>query len=87
MSTGDAKLTAMRREYLKVRAAHPGRIILWQKGEFYDLYEDDAKLGVEELGLTLTTASFGKLKVPAAGVPASKLWVHARLYINRDNVY
>src|SRR5918997_562631 len=84
MATSDDKQTAMRREYEKVRAAHPGRVILWQKGEFFETFEDDAKLAASELDLQLTTGSFGKLKVPMAGVPVSKVWTYAQRLVARN---
>src|SRR5919202_5514878 len=72
MTTREDKPTAMRREYQKVRAAHPGRVIFWQKGDFFETYEDDAKLAASVLDLQLTTGSFGALKVPMAGVAPGK---------------
>jgi hypothetical protein len=41
MSMSDEKQTAMRREFLKVRAAHPGKIIFWQRGDFFETFDDD----------------------------------------------
>ena len=84
MTQADEKQSAMRREFLKVRQAHPGKIIFWQRGDFFETFEDDAKLLSTELDLQLTTGSFGKLKVPMAGVPVSKVWTYAQRLVERN---
>src|ERR687886_3112536 len=83
MTTREDKPTAMRRTYQKVRAAHPGRVIFWQKGEFFETYEDDAKLAASVLDLQLTTGSFGPLKVPMAGVPVAKVAPYLQRLVDR----
>src|SRR5919199_2571897 len=83
MTTREDKPTAMRREYQKVRAAHPGRVIFWQKGDFFETYEDDAKLAASVLDLQLTTGSFGQLKVPTAGVPVGKVSTFLQRLVDR----
>src|ERR687886_233210 len=83
MTTREDKPTAMRRTYQKVRAAHPGRVIFWQKGEFFETYEDDAKLAATVLDLQLTTGSFGALKVPMAGVPVGKVGTYLQRLVDR----
>src|ERR687886_263506 len=83
MTTREDKPTAMRREYQKVRAAHPGRVIFWQKGDFFETYEDDAKLAASVLDLQLTTGSFGALKVPMAGVPVGKVAPYLQRLVDR----
>lgn len=43
-------------------------------GDFYEMFDEDAKIGSKVLGLTLTSSSHGKsLKVPLAGVPAKSV--------------
>jgi len=84
MTQPEEKQSAMRREFLKVRQAHPGKIIFWQRGDFFETFEDDAKLVSTELDLQLTTGSFGKLKVPMAGVPVSKVWTYAQRLVERN---
>ena len=84
MTMQDEQQTAMRREFLKVRQAHPGKIIFWQRGDFFETFEDDAKLVSTELDLQLTTGSFGKLKVPMAGVPVSKVWSYVQRLVARN---
>ena len=71
MSTSDEKLTPMWRQYRTIKAQYPDTILLWRLGDFYEAFEDDAKLLATELGVTLTRRGFGKntTELPMAGVP------------------
>ena len=67
-----AELTPMMRQYRKVKQQHPDCLLFFRLGDFYEMFEDDAKLGAEELGLTLTTRDRGKpedQRTPMCGVP------------------
>ena len=67
-----AELTPMMRQYWKVKEAHPDCLLFFRLGDFYEMFHDDAKLGAEELGLTLTTRDRGKPeeeRTPMCGVP------------------
>ena len=67
-----AELTPMMRQYWKVKQAHPDCLLFFRLGDFYEMFHDDAKLGAEELGLTLTTRDRGKPeeeRTPMCGVP------------------
>ncbi|MEE8465218.1 MAG: DNA mismatch repair protein MutS, partial [Dehalococcoidia bacterium] len=67
-------MTPIRRQYLKIKSAHPDAILLFRMGDFYETFDDDAKLAAKELEITLTSRSMGKgLRVPLAGVPAHSL--------------
>ncbi|HED14730.1 MAG TPA: DNA mismatch repair protein MutS [Gammaproteobacteria bacterium] len=62
--------TPMMRQYLRIRAEHPGVLLFYRMGDFYELFFDDAERGSRLLSITLT--SRGKsagLAVPMAGVP------------------
>jgi len=61
----------MWRQYLSVKAQYPDTILLWRLGDFYEAFEDDAKLLAAELDVTLTRRGFGKntSEIPMAGVP------------------
>jgi DNA mismatch repair protein MutS len=49
-------------------------ILLFQVGDFYEMFYDDAKIVAKALGLTLTSRSHGKYnQVPLAGVPVKSL--------------
>ncbi len=67
-----AELTPMMKQYWKVKEQHPDCLLFFRLGDFYEMFHDDAKLGAEELGLTLTTRDRGKPedeRVPMCGVP------------------
>ncbi len=63
--------TPMMRQYHQVKAQYPDTILLWRLGDFYETFEDDAKLLASALGVTLTRRGFGKSssELPMAGVP------------------
>ncbi|MCH8297670.1 MAG: DNA mismatch repair protein MutS [Chloroflexi bacterium] len=67
-------MTPIRRQYLRIKSAHPDAILLFRMGDFYETFDDDAVLAAKELEITLTSRSMGKgLRVPLAGVPANSL--------------
>ena len=67
-----AELTPMMRQYLKMKQENPGCLLFFRLGDFYEMFHEDAKIGAEELGLTLTTRDRNKPeeeRVPMCGVP------------------
>ena len=67
-------MTPIRRQYLKIKHSYPGAIVLFRLGDFYETFDEDARLASQELEITLTSRSMGKdLRVPMAGVPAHAL--------------
>ncbi len=67
-----AELTPMMRQYLKMKEENPGCLLFFRLGDFYEMFHEDAKIGAEELGLTLTTRDRKKPedeRVPMCGVP------------------
>ena len=67
-------MTPIRRQYLKVKEAYPDAILLFRLGDFYETFDEDARLASQELEITLTSRSMGKnLRIPMAGVPAHSL--------------
>src|SRR2546425_4995869 len=57
-------------QYRDIKARHPQTILFFRMGDFYEMFEDDAKLAARELGLTLTSRNNGgAAEVPLAGVP------------------
>ena len=66
------EMTPMMKQYYEVKNAHPDCIIMFRLGDFYEMFQEDAKLASQELDLTLTTRDRGKPKeeqVPMCGVP------------------
>jgi DNA mismatch repair protein MutS len=63
-------MTRMMQQYHDAKAQHPGMLVLFRNGDFYELFEDDAVLVNRVLGLTLTKRDG---TIPMAGVPVSRL--------------
>ena len=67
-------MTPIRRQYLKIKHSYPDAIVLFRLGDFYETFDEDARVASRELEITLTSRSMGKgLRVPMAGVPAHSL--------------
>src|SRR5438874_10803687 len=57
-------------QYREIKARYPQTILFFRMGDFYEMFEDDARLAARELGLTLTSRNNGgAAEVPLAGVP------------------
>jgi DNA mismatch repair protein MutS len=62
------------RQYLGVKAEHPGSVLLFRMGDFWETFWDDAEIASRVLEITLTTRGTEKDEpVPLAGVPLSQL--------------
>jgi DNA mismatch repair protein MutS len=58
--------TPLMAQYRDIKSRHPGSILFFRMGDFYEMFFDDAELGARVLGITLTSRGDG---VPLAGVP------------------
>ena len=68
--TREAGGTPLMQQYREIKAQHPGAILFFRMGDFYEMFYDDAELASRELGLTLTSRNNGgAADVPLAGVP------------------
>ena len=62
--------TPIRRQYLQAKQQHPGCLLLFRLGDFYETFDEDARTISRELGLTLTGRELGKgQRYPMAGIP------------------
>src|SRR3954453_16573988 len=66
----DPRDTPMMRQYREAKAQHPGMLLLFRMGGFYETLDDDADLASRVLGLTLTSRD---RQVPMAGFPHHQL--------------
>ncbi|MBQ9932287.1 MAG: hypothetical protein IJO69_00445, partial [Ruminiclostridium sp.] len=67
-----AELTPMKRQYNDLKAQHPDCLLFFRLGDFYEMFDEDAKTAAEELNLTLTTRDRNKpedQRTPMCGVP------------------
>ncbi len=70
VSSDSAPHTPMMQQYLRIKAEHPGMLLFYRMGDFYELFHDDAEKAARLLDITLTTrgASAGQ-PIRMAGVP------------------
>src|SRR4051812_30850699 len=69
----DAALSPAMRQYQQFKAQHPGYVLFFRMGDFYEMFWEDAQLAAKTLGVALTSRSRGGLggedAIPMAGVP------------------
>ena len=62
--------TPVMRQFWEVKKNNPNSILLFRMGDFYETFEEDAKIASKILGITLTKRSNGAASdVPLAGFP------------------
>ena len=63
-------LTPLMRQYGEIKARNPNAILLYRMGDFYEMFNDDARIASKVLGLTLTSRNHGAAdNTPLAGFP------------------
>ncbi len=67
------RLTPMMEQYLEIKAAHPGLLLFYRMGDFYELFFDDAEIASQSLGIMLTKRGkhLGQ-DIPMCGVPVER---------------
>jgi len=81
MSTG---VTPIRQQYLRIKRQYPQAIVLFRLGDFYETFDEDAKITSRELDIVLTSREMGKgHRVPLAGIPYHALDNYLARLINR----
>ena len=68
-------LTPLMRQYLTIKAEHPGCVLLFRMGDFWETFYEDAVVASQVLGIALTArgADADGERIPLAGVPLSSL--------------
>ncbi len=62
--------TPLMKQYAHVKAKHPDTILLFRMGDFYETFDDDAKVAAKVLGIVLTRRGNGAAgEIPLAGFP------------------
>ena len=72
MATENNELTPMKRQYNAIKENNQDCILFFRLGDFYEMFDEDAKVAARELDLTLTTRDRKKPKeeqTPMCGVP------------------
>ena len=58
------------KQYLDIKNQHPGSIVLFRMGDFFETFNEDAKITANILGIALTKRANGAAsEVPLAGFP------------------
>src|SRR5258708_2953611 len=68
-----ARVTPMIEQYLEIKAGHPGLLLFYRMGDFYELFFEDAEIASKALGIVLTKR--GKHQgadIPMCGVPVER---------------
>lgn len=63
------KLTPMMQQWQDIKKQHNEYILFFRAGDFYECFNEDAKIASEVLNITLTSRTLGEKKFPLAGVP------------------
>jgi len=76
--------TPLRKQYLRIKQKYPGAIVFFRLGDFYETFDEDARVTSRELEIVLTSREMGKgVKVPLAGIPYHALENYLARLINR----
>ena len=78
---------SFREDYEAVKKAHPGDIVLYQLGDFYEMFGPDARVASHELNLMLTQRNFPDVgRVAMCGIPSHKLDEYVQKLRDRHDV-
>lgn len=78
------RATPIRQQYLRIKRRYPSAIVLFRLGDFYETFDEDARIASRELEIVLTSREMGKgNKVPLAGIPYHALDSYLARLINR----
>ena len=68
-----AELTPMKRQYYEIKERHQDCLLFFRLGDFYEMFDEDAKLASRELDIALTTRDRNvedpEARTPMCGVP------------------
>jgi len=70
----------MMEQYKRIKEQHPDKLLMFQVGDFYELFFEDAEIAAREMDIVLTSRDAGSDNpIPLAGVP-----IHAaETYLNK----
>lgn len=80
----DAALPEFYQAYLKTKADNPSSLLLYQVGDFFEAYADDAEVVGSALDLTQTTRAVDhNTRVPMVGFPQHRLETYLTMLTDR----
>ncbi len=80
-----AKMTPMMKQYHEIKDKYSDEILFFRLGDFYEMFNKDAKIAARELELTLTSRNKGKnnKEIPMAGIPCKSAKGYIEQLINK----
>jgi DNA mismatch repair protein MutS len=82
--TTNATLTPMLQQYQELKRQHPGTLLFFRLGDFYELFFEDAITGARELEITLTARHKERGQpIPMCGVPHHAVSAHVAKLIRK----
>jgi DNA mismatch repair protein MutS len=82
----EGNVTPVRRQYLRIKQRYPEAIVLFRLGDFYETFDEDARLVSHLLEITLTSREMGKgQRFPMAGIPHHALNNYLARLISRGH--
>ena len=77
-------ITPIRQQYLRIKMKYPETIVFFRLGDFYETFDEDARIASRELEIVLTSREMGKgNKIPMAGIPYHAVDNYLAKLINR----
>ncbi|MEZ4688459.1 MAG: hypothetical protein R3B47_21075 [Bacteroidia bacterium] len=73
MSKSKGKVTPLMKQFFAIKAKHPGAILLFRVGDFYETFGEDAVEAARILGIVLTKRNNGGSDLELAGFPHHSL--------------
>ena len=74
-------------EYSAIKEAHPDNLVLFQVGDFFEMYGEDAKQAADLLNMNLTTRNIpGAGRVEMCGVPSHNLEMYVEKLCDKYDV-
>src|SRR5690349_7093916 len=69
----NSRVTPMMEQYLEIKAGHPGLLLFYRMGDFYELFFEDAEIASKTLGIVLTKRGKHQgMDIPMCGVPVER---------------
>ena len=63
-------VSPVRKQYLEIKSRYPDALLLYRMGDFYETFDEDARLAARDLEIVLTQRDMGEGEiVPLAGIP------------------
>lgn len=75
--------TPIRQQYLRIKKQYPDTIVFFRLGDFYETFDEDAKIVANVCNIVLTSREMGgEARVPLAGVPYHAVETYLARLIN-----